>query len=193
MVVLSKMAEVLFIEALRRHMDEMPQDQSGWLAGARDKVVGSALLLLHRKASHPWTIEELARQVGTSRTVLTDRFARFLGEPPLGLPGAMADAARREASANDAEGGIAGRIRCRLRIRSRFQSRFQKGIRPAAWALSQLWRGRVTIALAAPSAEFGRTKACGEDAIRAPRAVDRRPARGGIDQGEAGPPTQPAA
>ena len=83
MVVLSKMAEVLFIEALRRHMDEMPQDQSGWLAGARDKVVGSALLLLHRRAFHPWTIDELASQVGTSRTVLTDRFARFLGEPPL--------------------------------------------------------------------------------------------------------------
>ena len=82
-VLLSKMAEALFIETLRRYMEQLPPEQTGWLAGARDPVVGSALAVLHRKCDHRWTLEELAAAVGASRSVLTDRFTRFLGEPPL--------------------------------------------------------------------------------------------------------------
>jgi AraC-like DNA-binding protein len=84
MVLLSKMAEALFIEALRRYMEQMPPEQTGWLAGARDAIVGSALALLHRRPCHPWTVAELAEEVGASRSVIAERFARFLGEPPLG-------------------------------------------------------------------------------------------------------------
>jgi AraC-like DNA-binding protein len=82
-VLLSKMAEALFIEMLRRYMEELPPEQTGWLAGARDPVVGDVLALLHRKPCHPWTIAELASAVGSSRSVISERFARFLGEPPL--------------------------------------------------------------------------------------------------------------
>jgi AraC-like DNA-binding protein len=80
---LSKMAEALFIETLRRTMDQLPPDQTGWLAGARDPVVGGALAALHRKPHHHWTLEELAAEIGSSRSTLTDRFTRYLGEPPL--------------------------------------------------------------------------------------------------------------
>ncbi|MGE3935937.1 MAG: cupin domain-containing protein [Rhodospirillaceae bacterium] len=82
-VLLSKMAEALFIEALRHYMEQLPQEQTGWLAGARDSVVGAALALMHRQPSYPWTIAALAAEAGASRTVLIERFARFLGEPPL--------------------------------------------------------------------------------------------------------------
>jgi AraC-like DNA-binding protein len=82
-VLLSKMAEVLFIEALRRYMEQLPLEQTGWLAGARDPVVGAALALLHRKPCHKWTLENLAAEVRASRSVLVERFTRFLGEPPL--------------------------------------------------------------------------------------------------------------
>lgn len=82
-VLLSKMAEVLFIETLRRYMQQLPPEQSGWLAGARDPIVGASLAHLHRRPSHPWTMEILAREVGVSRSVLAERFTRFLGEPPL--------------------------------------------------------------------------------------------------------------
>jgi AraC-like DNA-binding protein len=82
-VLLSKMAEALFVQTLRRYMEGLPPEQSGWLAGARDPVVGGALSLLHRDPSHAWNVEELASRVGTSRTVLAERFDRFLGEPPL--------------------------------------------------------------------------------------------------------------
>lgn len=80
---LSKMAEALFIETLRRHMDCLPPEHTGWLAGARDPVVGAALALMHRSPSRPWSLASLASEAGASRTVLAERFQRFLGEPPL--------------------------------------------------------------------------------------------------------------
>jgi AraC-like DNA-binding protein len=82
-ILLAKMAEALFIETLRRYMKQLPSEQTGWLAGARDPVVGGALALLHRRPCHPWALAELARDVGASRSVLSERFARLLGESPL--------------------------------------------------------------------------------------------------------------
>ena len=82
-VLLSKMAEALFVQTLRRYMESLPPEQSGWLAGARDPIVGGALSLLHRDPSHAWNIEEIASRLGTSRTVLAERFDRFLAEPVL--------------------------------------------------------------------------------------------------------------
>jgi AraC-like DNA-binding protein len=82
-ILLSKMAEALFIETLRRYMEELPPEQTGWLAGARDPLVGGALALLHRTPSRHWTLDNLAAEVGTSRSVLAERFTRYLGEPPL--------------------------------------------------------------------------------------------------------------
>lgn len=80
---LSRMAEVLFVETLRRFMQHLPVEQTGWLAGARDPVVGAALTCLHRDPGRRWTAAALAAEVGASRSVLGARFARFLGEPPL--------------------------------------------------------------------------------------------------------------
>lgn len=82
-ILLAKMAEALFIETLRRYMAELPPEQRGWLAGARDPIVGHALALLHRNPSHPWTLRTLATATGASRSVVAERFERFLGEGPL--------------------------------------------------------------------------------------------------------------
>lgn len=82
-VLLSKMAEALFIEALRHYIEQLPPEAGGWLAGARDPVIGRVLTMLHREPSHPWTVAELAAKVGVSRSLLTQRFARFLEQPPL--------------------------------------------------------------------------------------------------------------
>lgn len=82
-VLLSKMAEALFIETLRRHMGQLPTEQTGWLAAARDPMVGAALALLHREPSRAWTVAELAIAVGASRSVIAERFAHLVGEPPL--------------------------------------------------------------------------------------------------------------
>lgn len=82
-VLLSKMAEALFIETLRRYMEELPPEQTGWLAGARDPVVGAALALLHRRPCHSWTLAALAKEVAASRSVLAERFAHLIGESPM--------------------------------------------------------------------------------------------------------------
>src|SRR6185295_15938771 len=61
----------------------LPPDQTGWLAGARDPLIGEALALLHREPAHAWTISNLAKRVGLSRTRLAERFRHFLGESPM--------------------------------------------------------------------------------------------------------------
>ncbi|MEK6321913.1 MAG: AraC family transcriptional regulator [Acidobacteriota bacterium] len=82
-LVLAKLSEVLFVETLRRYINALPPDQIGWLAGARDPIIGQALALLHKEPAHPWTVSDLARCVGLSRTRLAERFRHFLGESPM--------------------------------------------------------------------------------------------------------------
>jgi AraC-like DNA-binding protein len=80
---LSKLAEALFVDTVRRYVATLPPEETGWLAGARDPVVGKSLAILHGRVSHPWTIAELAQVVGLSRSGLVERFSRYLGEPPM--------------------------------------------------------------------------------------------------------------
>lgn len=82
-VLLSKMAEALFVATLRRYMEQLPPEQTGWLAGARDPVVGGALALLHREPCRAWSVADIAEAIGASRSVVAERFSRFLGESPL--------------------------------------------------------------------------------------------------------------
>ncbi len=81
--VLAKLSEALFAETLRRYVAQSPERQRGWLAGARDPEVGKALALMHRQPAEPWTVAELAKRVGLSRSVLAERFHDYLGEPPV--------------------------------------------------------------------------------------------------------------
>ena len=80
---LAKLSEAVFAETLRRYVRGLPEGQTGWLAGARDPDVGRALTLLHNRYAHPWTVAELARETGLSRTVLSERFRHFLDESPM--------------------------------------------------------------------------------------------------------------
>lgn len=79
---LAKLAELLFIEIVRRHIESAASGASGWVAGLNDRYVGRALALMHGKPGDDWTVEKLARQVGLSRSALTDRFVHVLGEGP---------------------------------------------------------------------------------------------------------------
>jgi len=79
---LAKLAELLFIEVLRQYVHET-DNQAGWLAGLRDRVVGGALNALHQRPCHDWTLAELARAAGTSRSVLAERFQQLVGVSPM--------------------------------------------------------------------------------------------------------------
>jgi AraC-like DNA-binding protein len=81
--VLAKLAEVLFIEVLRLYMNEQAEGRTGWLAGVGDRIVGTALNALHKSPARPWTLEELARTAGTSRSVLAERFQLLVGSSPM--------------------------------------------------------------------------------------------------------------
>jgi AraC-like DNA-binding protein len=80
--VLLHLAELMFVEVVRRHLDTISDEQTGWLAGLHDPLVARALSLLHRTPNRHWTLEGLAAQAGTSRSVLAERFTHFVGEPP---------------------------------------------------------------------------------------------------------------
>ncbi len=78
---LTRMAELMFIEVLRRHLEEHHGARHGWLAGLRDPVVGVALARMHERPAHPWNLTMLAREVAASRSVLAERFTQLVGVP----------------------------------------------------------------------------------------------------------------
>ena len=82
-VIGDKLAEVLFVEALRGYIEALPAQQSGWLAGMRDPLVGRSIALLYERPAGAWTVASLAEAVYSSRTVLAERFAALVGVPPM--------------------------------------------------------------------------------------------------------------
>lgn len=81
--VLTRLSEALFIDAVRRYLNALPIEMSGWCAGMRDTKIAHALSLLHGRMKHSWTTEELALQVGMSRSAFAERFTRVIGESPM--------------------------------------------------------------------------------------------------------------
>jgi AraC-like DNA-binding protein len=81
--VLTRLAEVMFIEVLRQHIASVSGTERSWLAGLRDPVVSAALAKLHERPEHAWSLPELAAEVAASRSVLAERFADVVGVPPM--------------------------------------------------------------------------------------------------------------
>ena len=132
---LARLAELLFVEAIRRYTQSLPPTQVGWLAALRDAHVGRALALLHAEPSRHWTVEDLAKEVGVSRTVLGGRFADFIGEPPMQYltRWRLAIAAQALGSTNEAVSRIAERVG--YDSESAFNRAFKREFElpPAAW------------------------------------------------------------
>jgi AraC-like DNA-binding protein len=80
---LARMSEMMFVDAVRRYAASLPGDSAGWLAGLRDPLVGRALALMHEQAAQDWTIDELGKRVGLSRSALHERFVQLIGVPPM--------------------------------------------------------------------------------------------------------------
>jgi transcriptional regulator GlxA family with amidase domain len=78
---LAKVAELMFVDALRRHVEELPA--RGWIAGLRDPQIGRALALIHGEPEKPRSVDELAREVALSRSAFAERFSELVGEPPM--------------------------------------------------------------------------------------------------------------
>lgn len=82
-VILAKVSELLFVEAVRRYVESVPDHHQGWLGALADPYVERALSLLHRRPAEHWSIDSLSRLVGLSRSALAERFLQALGAPPM--------------------------------------------------------------------------------------------------------------
>ena len=133
--VLAKLSELMFVEAIRRHIESLPPEQTGWLAGLRDRFVGKSLAPMHSKPAHAWTVEELADTVGLSRSALAERFTGLIGQPPmqyltrwrLQLAANLLRAVNRAVAAIAAEVGYESEAAFNRAFKREF------GVPPAAW------------------------------------------------------------
>jgi AraC-like DNA-binding protein len=81
--VMSRLSELLFVEAVRQYSVTPGDQDAGWLKGLEDPRIGRALALMHRSISSPWSAEALAREVSMSRSAFVERFTRLMGMPPI--------------------------------------------------------------------------------------------------------------
>ena len=81
--VLERMSEMMFVDVLRRYLDMLPEESTGWLSGMRDASIGRALAVLHERPAEEWTIEKLAEEIALSRSTLHERFVHFIGTSPM--------------------------------------------------------------------------------------------------------------
>jgi AraC-like DNA-binding protein len=132
---LAKLSELLFVEAMRRHIASLPPEGKGWLAGVRDAQIGRALALIHGDPARAWTVDDLGREVALSRSALGERFATLVGEPPMQylMRWRLALAAQALRSGSDAISRVAGRSG--YESEAAFSRAFKRefGMPPAAW------------------------------------------------------------
>jgi AraC-like DNA-binding protein len=81
--VMSRLSELLLVEAVRQYASTLADNETGWLNGLRDPYVGRALALIHGDIGAPWSAETLAREVALSRSAFMERFRTFVGVPPI--------------------------------------------------------------------------------------------------------------
>ena len=130
-----RLSELMFVEVVRRYLAGLPAEQTGWLAGLRDRTVGRALALLHERPGEAWTLERLAKAVGLSRSALAERFTHFVGDPPMQYltRWRMQAAARLLADGEAKVSAVARRVG--YDSEAAFSRAFKKaaGVPPAAW------------------------------------------------------------
>ena len=133
--VLGRLSELMFLHVVRRYLESLPADKTDWLAGLRDEPIGRALAALHRNPARAWTLQALAREAGISRSVLAERFAQFVGHPPIEYLTSwrMQLAANQLRSSTESVAEIANRVG--YESEAAFSRAFKKavGTPPSAW------------------------------------------------------------
>jgi AraC-like DNA-binding protein len=78
--VITHLADILIIQAIRSWLDSAPDANRGWLAALRDRQIGRALAAIHREPQKAWSVASLAREVGMSRSGFSARFSQLVGD-----------------------------------------------------------------------------------------------------------------
>jgi AraC-like DNA-binding protein len=134
-LMLGRLMELLFVEVVRRYASRLTDAAKGWFAALNDPIVGRALQLIHRDGGRRWTVEQLARESGSSRSVLAERFTAIVGQPPIEyLAGwRMQLAAERLGSTRDSIAVVAAEIG--YESEAAFNRAFKRvtGVAPGRW------------------------------------------------------------
>ncbi len=136
--VLTRLAEVMFIEVLRHHARSLPPGQEGWIAGLGDPIVGGALARLHAEPARAWTLEELAAEVAASRSSLAERFTRVVGQPPMQYLAAW----RMQVAAGLLTQGSAKVAAVAASVGYDSEAAFSRAFKKATGVTPGAWRGR---------------------------------------------------
>lgn len=81
--VITRLADILVIQAIRSWIERDPAAQSGWLGALQDEQIGRVIALIHRDPARPWTVASLAGEVAMSRSGFAARFTELVGEPAM--------------------------------------------------------------------------------------------------------------
>jgi len=135
--VLAKLSELMFIEVVRQHLESLPAEQAGWLAGVRDPFIGRALSLMHRSPALDWTIEDLATEVGLSRSVLAERFTGMVGIPPMRYLAKW----RIQVASGMLSGGSANVATVAAEIGYKSEAAFSRAFKKMVGVSPSAWRG----------------------------------------------------
>jgi AraC-like DNA-binding protein len=81
--VMSRLSEVLLVEAVREYIATLGDRDHGWLRGLSDPNIGRALALIHGDVAAAWSVDNLAKEVGLSRSAFMERFTQLIGMPPI--------------------------------------------------------------------------------------------------------------
>lgn len=133
--ILGRLSELLFVEAVRGHIEKLSADATGWLAALRDPSLSRALAALHARPAHPWTAEELAKEACLSRSAFAERFASVVGLPPMSYltRWRMLLAGQRLRESSDTIAQIAATVGYESEFTFSRAFRRQMGSAPGAW------------------------------------------------------------
>ena len=150
--VITRLGDILVIQAIRAWIESDPAAQRGWLGALHDPQIGRAISTIHRDPARNWTVASLARELAMSRSAFAARFTELVGEP------VMSYVARWRmqvavAALKDDEGATVGQLADRLGYRSEaaFSRAFKRviGVSPGAIRRSAGEQDRALIAAAA--------------------------------------------
>jgi AraC-like DNA-binding protein len=80
--VITRLADVVVIQAIRAWLETSPESDQGWLAALRDRQIGRALALIHKAPEREWSVAALSKEVAMSRSAFSARFTDLVGMSP---------------------------------------------------------------------------------------------------------------
>ena len=138
--VLGRLSELMFVDVVRRYLETMPENQTGWLAGLREPFVGRAIAALHCSPARDWTLDALAREVGLSRSALAERFTEYVGQPPMQYLANW----RMQLAANHLRSGSDSVAEIGARVGYESEAAFSRAFKKSAGVPPSQWRRHAT-------------------------------------------------